>query len=535
MKKSFLIVGGIVIAAAAGAGGWYYYNNSQTGASGEDIVYVSSISTLMGNDLGVQNRYARVVEPQDTVEVKIDNGRKVKEVKVKVGDEVKQGQLLFEYDLSSIQEDLQEAKLDLERLKNEAVNLQQQINTLEKEKKQAKADSQLSYTIEIETNKMNLKKNEYDQKSKTAEIQKLENAMLNTEVRSDIDGVIQKIDSSKMSSNESESVENTLVEESSGYTYGMENSENGAFITILSTGAYRVKGTVNELNRQNIIPGEPVIIRSRADETQTWKGTMGNVDQENASSDSNNMYGMMSTSGDSQTNSPVIIRSRADETQTWKGTMGNVDQENASSDSNNMYGMMSTSGDSQTNSSSYPFYVQLESSEGLMLGQHVYIEPDEGQNDKKEGLWLSDFFIADADTAEPYVWVADEKNHLEKRSVTLGKYDDALLEYEIVDGLTEDDCIAFPAEGLEEGMNAVVGSGAQTMNAMMSDMSGDMGTVDMETSETEGESSSDEPVPEEEMGEMVPYEEGTEEVSSEFDESQTDASGEVVDDLVPVG
>ncbi len=483
MKKSFLVVGGIVIAAAAGAGGWYYYNNSQTGASGEDTVYVSSISTLMGNDLGVQNRYAGVVEPQDTVEVKIDNGRKVKEVKVKVGDEVKQGQLLFEYDLSSIQEDLQEAKLDLERLKNEAVNLQQQINTLEKEKKQAKADSQLSYTIEIETNKMNLKKNEYDQKSKAAEIQKLGNAMLNTEVRSDIDGVIQKIDSSKMSSDESESVENTLVEESSGYTYGMENSENGAFITILSTGAYRVKGMVNELNRQNIIPGEPVIIRSRADENQTWKGTMGNVDQENASSDSNNMYGMMSTSGDSQ-----------------------------------------------TNSSSYPFYVQLETSEGLMLGQHVYIEPDQGQNDKKEGLWLSDFFIADADTAEPYVWVADEKKHLEKRSVTLGKYDEALLEYEIVDGLTEDDCIAFPAEGLEEGMDAVVGSGEQTMNAMMSE---DMGEPDMES--MEGEGSSDEMVPEEEMGEMVPYEEGTEEVSSEFDESQTDASGAVVDDLVPVG
>ena len=56
--------------------------------------------------------------------------------------------------------------------------------------------------------------------------------------------------------------------------------------------------------------------------------------------------------------------------------MGNVDQENAASDdSNNMYGMMSTGGDSQTNSSSYPFYVQLETSEGLMLGQHVYIEP----------------------------------------------------------------------------------------------------------------------------------------------------------------
>ena len=75
-------------------------------------------------------------------------------------------------------------------------------------------------------------------------------------------------------------------------------------------------------------------------------------------------------------------------------------------------------------------------------------------------------------------------------------------------------------------MDAVVGSGEQTMNAMMSDMSEDMGEPDMES--MEGEGSSDEMVPEEEMGEMVPYEEGTE-------ESQTDASGAVVDDLVPVG
>ncbi len=37
----------------------------------------------------------------------------------------------------------------------------EQIATLEKEKKKASQDNQLSYTIEIETNKMNLKKNEY--------------------------------------------------------------------------------------------------------------------------------------------------------------------------------------------------------------------------------------------------------------------------------------------------------------------------------------------------------------------------------------
>ena len=39
---------------------------------------------------------------------------------------------------------------------------------------------------------MNLQKNTYQQTSKEAEIQKLQNATGNTEVRSPIDGIIQK-------------------------------------------------------------------------------------------------------------------------------------------------------------------------------------------------------------------------------------------------------------------------------------------------------------------------------------------------------
>ena len=69
-----------------------------------------------------------------------------------------------------------------------------------------------------------------------------------------------------------------------------------------------------------------------------------------------------------------------------KGTMGSVDVNNGTSDdsSNDMYmGMASTSSDDQTTSTSYPFYVELDSSENLMLGQHVYIERDIGQDEKK--------------------------------------------------------------------------------------------------------------------------------------------------------
>lgn len=430
MKKRILTVGGIlVVAGAAGGLGWYYYQNHVQDPAGTETVYVSTVSSITGNASGIMNRYAGVVEPQETVEVSLDSGRVVKEVKVKAGEEVKQGQLLFEYDLSSIQEDLQEAKLDLERLKNEALSLTDQVATLEKEKREASQDNQLSYTIEIETNKMNLKKNEYEQKSKEAEIQKLQNATGNTEVRSEIDGIIQKIDTSKMTTDDEDLIDDSL----SGDMYSDSDGGNSnAFITILSTGAYRIKGKVNEQNASAIIPGEPVIIRSRVDEAQIWRGTMGSIDRENANSEGNNSMS---------------------------------------------YFGMTDMGDSQTSSSSYPFYVELDSSDGLMLGQHVYIENDNGQEDKKAGLWLSDFYIVDADSENPYVWAADEKNKLEKRSITLGQYDESLGEYEIADGLSLKDCIAYPAENLQEGMSTSTNISAQQG---MEDEESENG-VDMET------------------------------------------------------
>lgn len=418
MKKKFFVIGGIlIIAGAAGVGGWYYYkeNYADSSASNE-VAYVTKISTLIGEDSGVLNRFAGVVEPQDTVKVNIESGRTVTEVKVKTGDEVKKGQLLFEYDLSSIEDSLKEAQLALDRLKNEALSLNEQINTLEKEKKKANKNNQLSYTIEIETNKMNLKKNEYDQVSKQAEIDKLQAATTDTEVRSEIDGVIQKIDTSKLGSDDGDTLDDSM-----SYDYGSSDSSDNAFITILSTGAYRIKGMVNEQNRNTIVPGSAVLIRSRVDDSQIWHGTMGAVDEQNSSNSNNN---------------------------------------------SGYYGMSSS--DDTTSSSTYPFYVTLDSSEGLMLGQHVYIEMDEGQEDKKTGIWIGDYYIVDADTENPYVWAADSRGRLEKRSVILGQHDDDLSEYEIVDGLTEDDSIAFPSDSLVEGMTT------KDVSEMESDESVDM-------------------------------------------------------------
>lgn len=428
MKKRIIILLGVIIIAGAAAGLCWKLGVFGGAADSSNAVYVSKISDITGNVSGVANRYAGVVEPQETVEVELESGRTVKEVQVQTGQEVKQGQLLFSYDLSSIQEDLAETQLEMDRLKNEAASLTEQIATLEKEKKNASQDSQLSYTIEIETNRMNLKKNEYDQKSKQAEIDKLQSATGNTEVRSSIDGVIQKIDTSKLATNDGDSLDSSLDDYSS---YSDSGDSGNAFITILSTGAYRIKGMVNEMNADSIIEGDPVIVRSRVDEEQIWRGTMGTVDRESANTDS----------------------------------------------SSSMYGMVDT-GNEQTTSSTYPFYVNLESSDGLMLGQHVYIEMDEGQENKKAGLWLSEFYIVDADTENPYVWAADENKKLEKRSVVLGQYDDTLGEYEIADGLTKNDCIAYPSDTLEEGMPTTTNSAARTDNVDMVPSGDETGTMD---------------------------------------------------------
>ncbi|MDE6979898.1 MAG: hypothetical protein K2P60_00590 [Lachnospiraceae bacterium] len=53
------------------------------------------------------------------------------------------------------------------------------------------------------------------------------------------------------------------------------------------------------------------------------------------------------------------------------------------------------------------------------------------------------------------MWADDGNGKLIKKSVVLGEYDPMMDEYQIVSGLTENDYIAFPMEGLYEGIITV--------------------------------------------------------------------------------
>lgn len=177
---------------------------------------------------------------------------------------------------------------------------------------------------------------------------------------------------------------------------GTDNYGNPvAYITIQQAGSYRIKGTLGELQRGGIMEGTRIRIVSRTDESLHWLGTVSLVDYENPTQGSEyDMY----------------------------------------------YGMAS---DEMTSSSKYPFYVELDSTEGLILGQHVYLEVDTGEN-TTAGPALSSAFICFDEDGSTYVWAESGSHKLEKRTVTLGEYNMMMDTYVIMEGLTEDDYIAFP-------------------------------------------------------------------------------------------
>jgi TPR repeat protein len=72
--------------------------------------------------------------------------------------------------------------------------------------------------------------------------------------------------------------------------------------------------------------------------------------------------------------------------------------------------------------------------------EYLELAVEEGQ---VTGIPVSMAFVSYEEDGTPYVW-AEDRGHLEKRHVTLGSINDMLGTVDIVEGLTEEDYIAYP-------------------------------------------------------------------------------------------
>lgn len=376
MKKFLKVLVIIIIIAAVLAAGWFFVLPLVMGDQGfnDNIAFVTQISTLNGDGTGfLSNRYSAVIESQEIISVDTDIEKKVKTVYVKEGDAVKKGDKLFDYDVEEMQYQLDQYKLDREQAQSEIKSYNDQIANIEKEQKNATKNQKLALDNQLEATKLSLKKAEYTKTTLDKTIQKTENSIKNATVKASVDGLVRTVD----------------------------DPTAEAYITITSSGDYRVKASISEEHIGEFFVDEEITIRSRVDENVTWTGKVVSID----------------------TAKPIT--------------------------NNAGMGMDTTT--------KYPVYISLDSSEGLLIGQHVTVEASVTPSieENSGSIYLDDFYIADIDTA-PYVWV-EENGALAKRSVELGEYDETMYRYEIISGVEMTDYIAFPEDRFFEGMKTAHG------------------------------------------------------------------------------
>lgn len=336
-------------------------------------IYVQKVSTIIGSSY-TENRYSGVVESSETVDINQDGNKSITDMYVKEGQKVSKGDKLFSYDTTEAANSIAQKKLDIEAQNNE---ITAQNNTIEDYKAELnKGGDKVEIQARINDASYAIRQAQNTIKATQTEIDQLNKQTENSTVLSTIDGIIKEVNKDG----------------------GTDESGNQKpLVSITQTTDFRVKGSISEMG--TISEGTSVIVRSRVNEDQIYKGTVTKVETEPQSNSNNNFYGA----------------------------------------------------DSGESASKYPFYVSLDNNKGLMLGQHVYIEVDNGQSTKKKGIWLDASFIVSDDNGNSYVWVS-ERGKLKKRKVELGKTDEETYTTKIKSGLNVDDYIAWADDSYSEGM-----------------------------------------------------------------------------------
>ena len=345
----------------------------------ENHVFVQKVSALSQlGGIAPADRFSGIVVSESVTEIQRDKDKVVAALYIREGDDVTEGQQLFTYDTDQLQLTLEKQKLELEKLASSIENYGTQITQLEKDRDRAySAADKLKYTLQIQTNQIDLKEAELNLKTKQSEVLKSEHLLANALVKSPVTGRV------------------TSISEEDTDEYGKPK----AYITIQQTGSYRVKGQINEMQRGAVMEGSRMRMESRLNPEEYWMGTVTLVDYEN----------------------PI---------------QGNGNSYYANSDSDEM-----------SASSRYPFYVELDSSDGLILGQHLYLSVA-SETVSLEGVTLGGAFVCYDEEGNCFVWAENGQGKLEKRAIELGNYDMMSDAYEILSGLEEDDFVAFPDEAV---------------------------------------------------------------------------------------
>ena len=342
------------------------------------------------------DKFAGVVVSENAVEITRDTEKQIDELFVSVGDTVRVNEKLFEYDTDTLSLTIDKQELEMDKLEQQIKDLNTQKTNLDKQIKD------LDKQINKEKDKK-VKAELQSQRSTLELTQRTVNTDL-TQANYDKKSLQAEINYNK------DMLKNATVRSPIKGTIRSINESGTPYITIQQDGAFQVKGTLNEMSlNAGIMDGVGVTILSRVDPTQFWTGMVTLVDY-NAG--------------------------------------GSNEQDN----------MFDSGSDGMSTSTSYPFYITLDNTDGLLLGQHVYIQISAAAIGD-DLLRIPEGYVMDIVMDEETwlttgtVWAVNmETGTLTKTTVTLGEYDPTYGTYVILEGITAESYLADPADaGVKEG------------------------------------------------------------------------------------
>ena len=407
MNRKTIILGSTVILACAGLGGYVLLNQvnqKQAMQMVDNKIDSLTVQDAVNNSKKTSLVLSGEVVANNSSKVKIDPSKgEVKEVFVKNGDTVTQGQPLFSY-VTSQELTAQSAQYDAQAKANSITAAQTSasikwetynrklanLNTLKNKYNSSKDESLLDQ----------IKSAEDELAQALSDAKTADNEVTNAQIEAEKAQVTAQTESDRMKYD-------TVTADTAGTITSMNEDlptqskakkEEETFIEIMDKSKTLVKGTVSEFDREKLSVGQRVDIVDRKDPKKRWSGTVTQV-------------GTLTTANAGNSNG------------------GNKQQENP-------------------NQGKFPYTVELDQGgEMPLVGSHSYVNVVE--NAPEAGKVVVNKAYTFSKNGKTYVWKVEGKK-VKMKEVKTKKVSDRLVE--ITEGLTMQDTISTPREGMKDGM-----------------------------------------------------------------------------------
>ena len=407
MNRKTILLGSTVILACAGLGGYVLLNQvnqKQAMQMVDNKIDSLTVQDAVNNSKKTSLVLSGEVVANNSSKVKIDPSKgEVKEVFVKNGDTVTQGQPLFSY-VTSQELTAQSAQYDAQAKANGITTAQTSasikwetynrklasLNALRNKYNSSKDESLLDQ----------IKSAEDELAQALSDAKTADNEVTNAQIEAEKAQVTAQTESDRMKYD-------TVTADTAGTITSMNEDlptqskakkEEETFIEIMDKSKTLIKGSVSEFDREKLSVGQRVDIVDRKDPKKRWSGTVTQV-------------GTLTTANAGNSNG------------------GNKQQENP-------------------NQGKFPYTVELDQGgEMPLVGSHSYVNVVE--NAPEAGKVVVNKAYTFSKNGKTYVWKVEGKK-VKMKEVKTKKVSDRLVE--ITEGLTMQDTISTPREGMKDGM-----------------------------------------------------------------------------------